>query len=338
MMAKAAADRFSSMSEVIQALEKLETKTEAKLTPVSPEAAPPGDTIVGGPSALGQNLDFDLGTSHGTMGSTIDFGPAATRAASAPSVLLVEPSRTQSAIIRKLLEANGIRQIRTVATGLEALEAARQEPPDAVIAAHYLSDMTGVQLAEKVHGESQATATGFVLISTEAKTSQTESLSKCGRATFLHKPFTSEQLLDALRLVAAVPLPPAAVAARSKLRVLIVDDSAAARIHMRSVLQKLGLAQFKEAVDGAQAVAAVATAAFDLIVTDYNMPLMDGRGLVGYLKQNPATASIPIIMVTTEEDPGKLDAVRQLGVAAVCSKSFPPEVAQKIIDQLVNKS
>ena len=51
-----------------------------------------------------------------------------------------------------------------------------------------------------------------------------------------------------------------------------------------------------------------------MIVTDYNMPFMDGSGLVGYLKQNPSTASVPIIMVTTEQDPVKLDAVRQLGV------------------------
>ncbi len=83
-------------------------------------------------------------------------------------------------------------------------------------------------------------------------------------------------------------------------------------------------------------MAALAGGTFDLIVTDYNMPYMDGRGLVGYLKQGPSTASIPIIMVTTEEDPVKLEAVRQLGVAAVCNKSFPPEIARKIIDQLVN--
>ena len=87
----------------------------------------------------------------------------------------------------------------------------------------------------------------------------------------------------------------------------------------------------------AQAVAIVVRETFDLIVTDYNMPYMDGRGLVGYLKQNPATASVPIIMVTTEQDPGKLEAVRaKLGVAAVCDKSFPPDSAvRNIIDELV---
>ena len=62
------------------------------------------------------------------------------------------------------------------------------------------------------------------------------------------------------------------------------------------------------------------------------MPFMDGRGLVGYLKQNPATASVPIIMVTTETDPAKLEAVRRLGVTAICDKSFQPEVVRKIVD------
>ena len=119
---------------------------------------------------------------------------------------------------------------------------------------------------------------------------------------------------------------------------LIVDDSAAARLHVRSVLAGLGLAQFVEAADGAEAVAVLARQAFDLIVTDYNMPYMDGRGLVGYLKQNPATASVPIIMVTTEDDPAKLDAVRRLGVAAVCDKSFRPEAVRQIVDKLASPS
>src|SRR5579864_2349102 len=110
------------------------------------------------------------------------------------------------------------------------------------------------------------------------------------------------------------PQPPsAAVTQRGELRVLIVDDSAGARVHIRSVLEGLGLVQMAEAADGAEAVALVARQPFDLIVTDYNMPYMDGRGLVGYLKQNPATASVPIIMVTSEQDAGKLAAVRQLG-------------------------
>ena len=112
---------------------------------------------------------------------------------------------------------------------------------------------------------------------------------------------------------------------------LLVDDSAVARLHEKRILQGLGFVQFVEVGDGAQAVAAVARDKFDLIVTDYNMPYMDGKGLVGYLKQNPATASVPILMITTETDSGKLDAVRRLGVT-VCDKSFKAEVVRNIVD------
>jgi two-component system chemotaxis response regulator CheY len=199
--------------------------------------------------------------------------------------------------------------------------------------------MTGVQLAQKVREESKSTAPGFVLISSEAESSEAGTLSKYGKGVVLQKPFTPEQLVEALKLVSNQSQlgKPATgeTTKRGKLRVLIVDDSVPARLHARGVLQGLGLAQFTEAADGAQAVAAVARETFDLIVTDYNMPFLDGRGLVGYLRQNPATASIPIILVTTEQDPSKLEAMRQLGVAAICDKSLPPVVVREIIDQLV---
>jgi two-component system chemotaxis response regulator CheY len=271
-------------------------------------------------------------------------------------VVLVEPSRAQSAIIRKYLEAHGIQNVVAVASGQHALQVVRTERPDAIICTLHLPDMTGVQLAQQIRGNSQASGVsndpgsiassrsgpGFVLISSEAESSEADTLSKCGKAVLLKKPFAPERLVEALKVVAS-PLPSEdsksseVNSGKSKLgvlRVLIVDDSSPARLHIRGVLEGLGLSRFVEAVDGARAVAAVAKDTFDLIVTDYNMPYMDGRGLVGYLKQNPATASAPIIMITTETDPRKLEAVRQMGVT-VCDKSFQPEMVRKIIERLV---
>jgi two-component system chemotaxis response regulator CheY len=121
---------------------------------------------------------------------------------------------------------------------------------------------------------------------------------------------------------------------RAKLRVLIVDDSTVARTIVRGGLQGLGFGHFVEVADGAQAIAAATREPFDLIVTDYNMPLMDGHALVSYLKQTPATASIPVVMVTTETDPKVLDPVRKLGVVGVVEKSFPVAVVKPIVDKL----
>lgn len=121
---------------------------------------------------------------------------------------------------------------------------------------------------------------------------------------------------------------------RRQLRVLVADDSSTARIHVRTVLQGLGFTQFLEVPDGAHAIAIAARESCDLIVTDYNMPLMDGRALVSYLKQNPATSSIPVMMVTTETDPQVLDPVRQLGVVAIFEKAFPSSEVGPILDSL----
>jgi two-component system chemotaxis sensor kinase CheA len=311
MLAKAPADRIQTMTEVIAVLESIQADLSelagATLAGTSPATdTPAADTATG----VWENQTLSAATPTPTPPPVDPTLAGATRALPL-KVLLVEPSRTQSSIIRKYLETQGVPHVVAAASGQEALQLARTERPDAVVSAQHLSDMTGLELAQQIREEGEEPWPGFVLISSEGEISQMGTLSRSDMAVVLQKPFTPEKLADALRLAGAVkPLAPSMVA-RAKIRALIVDDSAASRKHIQAVLTGLGLSQFVQAADGAQAVAAMAGATFDLIVTDYNMPHMDGRGLVGYLKQNPATASIPIIMVTTEQDPGKLDAVRQ---------------------------
>jgi CheY-like chemotaxis protein len=335
MVAKAPADRHQSMAEVVAALEAIEANGGEKGATPSEGMILDMDASGTGPATGVWQSQTVTTAPPGAAPPTLHLKQPAAPQALSLKVLLVEPSRAQSAIIRNYLQAQGVQHITTVASGQEALNAVRTDRSDAVITALYLPDMTGVQLAQQVSAGHKTAAPGFVLISTKAESSEVGSLSKCGQAVVLHKPFAPEQLMEALRTVSPVQPPPAATTERGKCRVLIVDDSAAARLHVRGVLRGLGLARFVEAADGAQAVAAVARETFDLIVTDYNMPFMDGCGLVGYLKQDPSTASVPIIMVTTEQDPGKLEAVRQLGVAAVCDKGFQPEVVGPILDQLL---
>jgi serine/threonine protein kinase/DNA-binding response OmpR family regulator len=355
MLAKAPADRYPAMSEVAQALEVvLADLGETGATPPAGMACPPDGSTTGPSVPLGQPLAVTTVAPQAPVNQTIDLQPSGTGHGGRRSVLLVEPSRTQSGIIRKYLEAAGVEHVVTVPSGQEALKAVRADPPDAVISAMHLADMTGIQLAQEVRREGQAAAPGFVLISSESEGREAGLLSQSGQAVVLHKPFTAQKLAEALSLAsrrflslkppsgATTPpseVKPTAQPARApecgQLRVLIADDSAAARAHVRSVLDGLGFTQFVEVPDGAEAVAAVVRETFQLIVTDYNMPHMDGQGLVGFLKQNPYTASVPIIMVTSETDPGKLEAVRRLGVAAICDKSFPAEAVRGIIDRLL---
>ena len=73
---------------------------------------------------------------------------------------------------------------------------------------------------------------------------------------------------------------------------------------------------------------------FDLVITDYNMPRMDGREFVRWIRTQSNQPAVPVIMVTTEFDPEKLAQVYQLGVSAICGKSFERDQVRNIVIRL----
>jgi serine/threonine protein kinase len=330
MLAKEPERRLQTMVEVVSELEGIAA------------AVPPDDT------SQTQTVELTAGLAGATIstvelsGSTLDFQPADIQPAIGQiSVLVVEPSRVQAAIIRNHLQEQSLAVVGTATTGASAIEEVRKLHPRAVVSALYLPDMTGLELAQRIRSEIQSNAPGFILVTSGAADADAASIGDLHRVQLLPKPFTSAQLSAVLTQVTGAsatvtpsePTSPAKVR-RGGARVMIVDDSATARINVRNVLQGLGFARFLEVSDGAQAVAMAARESCDLIVTDYNMPLMDGRALVSYLKQNPATALVPIIMVTSETDPRLLDTVRRLGVIAIVEKACPPSVIGPLLDSL----
>src|SRR5262249_52105854 len=192
-------------------------------------------------------------------------------------------------------------------------------------------------LAQKMRAEAALSSGGFVLITSQADAQEANLLSQTGDVVRLHKPFDLDGLAGALAAATGSPArqtTPAAQVVPGNLRVLVVDDSAAARSHIRTVLAGLGLHQITEAADGAEALTVLGREAFDLVVTDYNMPYLDGRALIDFIRHRSPVPSVPVIVVTTETDPDKLEAIRSLGVAAICDKTFRPEVVRGILGRL----
>jgi len=322
MLAKQPEQRIQHMSEVVVELEAM----AAQLDPEQVENHARDVTVDLSP--LSRRGETAL-SNHGTL--------ATNRPASPRTVLVVEPSRVQAAIIKGFLQASAFEVVATAANGKDALAAVHALRPRAVIAAMHLPDRNGLSLAEQIRSEIRRDAPGFVLITSESDDASSAELKQLNRVQSLAKPFTAQQLLETLNQVTGVsvalaPLP--RPVDRSQRRVLIVDDSSTARMQVRAVLQELGFQYFLEDPDGAHAIVTAARECCDLIVTDYNMPLMNGRALVSYLKQNPATSAIPIIMVTTETEPRVLDPVRKLGVIAVVEKAFPAAVVGPLLDSL----
>jgi two-component system chemotaxis response regulator CheY len=122
-----------------------------------------------------------------------------------------------------------------------------------------------------------------------------------------------------------------------ELKVLVVDDSSTARNHISRVLTNLGIDKITKAVDGQNGAEIARDTNFDLIVTDLNMPNMDGKQLVEYVRNELQNTFIPIIMVTSDDDQARLDEVRKAGVTEVCDKPFEPESIRQILTRVFNE-
>jgi two-component system chemotaxis response regulator CheY len=109
--------------------------------------------------------------------------------------------------------------------------------------------------------------------------------------------------------------------------VLIVDDSAAIRKILQRVLKQadVQLNLVYEAGDGAEALLSLSKQKVDLILSDINMPNMDGLELLGKLKADPALKDVPVIMVSTEGSQTKVLEAVQLGAAGYVRKPFTPD-------------
>ena len=122
-------------------------------------------------------------------------------------------------------------------------------------------------------------------------------------------------------------------------RILIVDDSLTARLMIRRCLEIAGFssARFREACHGREALAMLKEESADLILTDLNMPVMDGKTLLKLIKASPRLNAIPVIVISSITNEQEEDALRAGGVAAVIRKPMSPMVVMEAI-QLIERT
>ncbi len=250
------------------------------------------------------------------------------------SIVLVEPSAMQIKIISRHLAEEGVGNVEGVSSGKDALDAMARYTPDLVISAMYLPDMTATELVARMRQRPGLEAVAFMLVSSETDFRSLEPLRQAGILAILPKPFDHEHLRRALRSTAAYLEPNAAdwvALEQYDPRVLVVDDSALSRKHIIRVLNSLGIERISTAADGREAAELFERHLFDLVVTDLNMPEMDGQALVEHIRGHMGNTSIPILMVTSEQNMARLGNVEQAGVSAICDKPFELENIREIL-------
>ena len=254
------------------------------------------------------------------------------------TLAIVEPSAVQGKLIEAELNKLGIVNILYQACGEHALEQMQHDTPDLVVSAMYLPDMTGAELVESMREDARLEAVPFMLISSETKFSMLDPIRQAGVIAILPKPFDPDDLRKALYSTVEFIVPDENALADiilDDLKTLVVDDSPLARKHISRVLGNLGISDITTAENGVDAISKIESNFFDLVVTDYNMPEMDGETLTRFIREQSSQRSIPILMVTSEGDQSRLSAVQQAGVSGICDKPFDTISVKQMIRQLL---
>lgn len=253
------------------------------------------------------------------------------------AVVLVEPSSTQQHIIVNHLRKMGIKNIVAQQDAASTLASFDLSVPDLVISAMHLPDITGTELAQRLREDPRTLDVLFMLISSETAYRYIDPLKQAGVVAILPKPFQPDDLQKALNTTLDFMLPDEDLdeSVMDEIRVLVVDDSLTSRHHIKRVLHNMGITHVVEADNGRDALVQVKTQFFDLIVTDYNMPEMDGQQLAQYVREQSTQRSIPILMVTSVSNDPHLAQVLHSGVSAICDKPFEPSGIKNLVRKLL---
>jgi two-component system chemotaxis response regulator CheY len=123
-------------------------------------------------------------------------------------------------------------------------------------------------------------------------------------------------------------------------KVLVVDDS----LPMRAVIKKtvkasgFNVGEFFEASNGKEALDVLKAEWLDLVLTDYNMPDMDGLELIGEMKRDEVLDEIPVVVVTTEGSQQRVEEFMNSGAAGYIKKPFTPEEIRQKLNQIMGEA
>jgi two-component system chemotaxis response regulator CheY len=118
--------------------------------------------------------------------------------------------------------------------------------------------------------------------------------------------------------------------------ILTVDDSASIRQTIKIALSSEGFA-VTEAANGAEGLEKAGAGGFNLIITDLNMPVMDGLTMIRELRKQPAQAGVPIVFLTTESDDGIKQQAKAAGATGWLTKPFDPDQLVRIVKKVLAK-
>lgn len=125
--------------------------------------------------------------------------------------------------------------------------------------------------------------------------------------------------------------------AEQNLRFLVVDDFSTMRRIVRNLLKELGYTNVEEAEDGVDGLSKLRTGQFDFVVSDWNMPNMDGLEMLKQIRADAALSKLPVLMVTAEAKKENIIAAAQAGANGYVVKPFTAATLDEKLSKIFEK-
>jgi len=124
---------------------------------------------------------------------------------------------------------------------------------------------------------------------------------------------------------------------QKNISILVVDDFSTMRRIVKNLLKELGFENMEEAEDGNMALEMLRRNHFDLVVSDWNMPNLDGLGMLQQIRADPALAKMPVLMVTAEAKKENIIAAAQAGANGYVVKPFTAATLEEKLNKIFEK-
>ena len=121
------------------------------------------------------------------------------------------------------------------------------------------------------------------------------------------------------------------------MKILVVDDFPTMRRIIRSLLKELGFNNVDEAEDGQEGLAKVNSGGFEFVVSDWNMPNLNGLDMLKQIRANAATSALPVLMVTAEAKKENIVAAAQAGANGYIVKPFTAATLEEKLNKIFEK-
>ncbi len=121
------------------------------------------------------------------------------------------------------------------------------------------------------------------------------------------------------------------------MKILVVDDFSTMRRIIKNLLRDLGFTNIVEADDGLTAIPILTAGGIDFLVTDWNMPGMQGIDLLKHVRADPKLSTMPVLMVTAEQKREQIIVAAQAGVNGYVVKPFTAATLKEKIDKIFER-